>query len=112
MCVWLAPYTYSVGKKTEQGNTIFSCTEPLDREHLTFSTDVRGTDNSVTHVGEHKRITKNGVVRIEGRTGQHVGTVNLGRWRLLATEHEQQDLIKPTQAGSRSCRMSSVPAVP
>ena len=57
-----------------------------------------GTVNSVAHVGEHTLITKNGTVRIEGRTGRHVGrgTVNLvaRHYRLLATHYEQQDLIR------------------
>ena len=35
----------------------------------------------------------NGTDWIEGGTGQHVGTVNLGLWRLLAAHYEQLDLI-------------------
>ena len=83
-----------MGKETEQGNVIFSGTESLNREYVSFSTDVSETDNSVTHVGKHTRITKNGVVRIERGTCQLVGTVNLGGLHLLATEYEQQDLIR------------------
>ena len=83
-----------MGKETEQVNIIVSYNEPLDREYISFSTDVGCTDNSVTHVGEHALITKKGVVLIEGGTSQHVGTVNLGLLLLLATDYEQQDLIR------------------
>ena len=44
-------------KETEQGNIIFSDTEPLDRKYVSISTDAGGTDSSVTHVGEHTLIT-------------------------------------------------------
>ena len=65
-------------------------------EHVSFSTDMGGPDKSVAHAGEYTMIMKKGTVRIEGGTGQHVGTVNLGWWRLLrlATHYEQQDLIR------------------
>ena len=52
LCVWLAPSLYTVGKESEEGNSIFAGTEPLDREHVSFSTDMGGPDNRVAHVGE------------------------------------------------------------
>ena len=52
-------------------------------------------------------ITKNGTVRIEDGTGYHVGTVNQGRWRRLATVSDQKDLIRALP-GSHRCRKRSV----
>ena len=85
-------------KETEQGNIIFSCTEPLDREYVSFSTDAGGTDNSVrvTHVGDHTLITEKGVVLIEGEdlpARRHcqlqVGSVAPAGHRLRAAGHDQ-----------------------
>ena len=94
LCIWLAPSLYTVEEDGDQGNIIFAGTDPLDREYVSFSTEAAATDNTVTHVGEYMLITKNGTVRIEDGTGYHVGTVNQGRWRRLATVSDQKDLIR------------------
>ena len=51
--------------------------------------------NRVTQIGIWTLATKGGVITIKEGTRKHIGSVtgNQGRWRMLAAEQDQADLI-------------------
>ena len=96
LCLRLAPtlYTVTQGDSERQADNIFTETAPLSREYVSFSTDAGERDCMATHIGPHTLVTKNGVTRVEAVTGQHIGTVNQGRWNLLATRYDTGYMIR------------------
>ena len=95
LCVWLAPSLYTVGPDRDaSADDPFTPIEPLTREFVTLITDDGCLDSGVTQVGEFRLVTHKGVAKIVQGSGQHVGTVNMGRWRMLAEEHDPAVLAR------------------
>jgi hypothetical protein len=95
LCVWLAPSLYTVRAPEAQGDAVFFPIERLSRRHVSLITDVGEVDNRVTQIGIWTLATKGGVITIKEGTRKHIGSVtgNQGRWRMLAAEQDQADLI-------------------
>ena len=95
LVVWLAPSLYTVGPPEASSDDTFTPVEPLSREYVSLTTDPDDLHSGVSTVGEFRLCTSDGVVRItRGPSGSHVGTVNMGRWRMLAEEHDNSALIR------------------
>ena len=94
LCVWLAPSLYTVRAPDAQGDAAFSPIEPLSRRYVSLITDAGAVDNRIAQVGIWTLTTKGGVITIREGARKHIGTVNQGRWRMLAAEQDQADLIR------------------
>jgi hypothetical protein len=94
LCVWLAPSLYTVRAPDAQGDAVFSPIEPLSRRYVSLITDAGEVDNRVTQIGIWTLATKGGVITIKEVTRKHKGSLNQGRWRMLAAEQDQADLIR------------------
>ena len=97
ICLWIAPSLYSVGKESD-GNLasdIFAAHAVLSREYVSFQAKTPELEEGVERpVGMSTVRIGRGVVRLEGGDNEHIGTVNLGRWRLLANVYDEEDLIR------------------
>ena len=95
-CIWLAPsmYTVGLGSLDAQPNDIFSCSEPLSRRYVSLIADGGDLDSWVTQVGDYQLVTSKGVIHVKQGSGQHIGTVNMGRWRMLAEGQDRSTLIQ------------------
>ena len=101
ICLWIAPTLYTVEQRNERDSMedVFSTHVPLSREYVQFELEGgSGWGEPVYQVGEYTIQTKAGVVRIEGNSGQHIATVNQGRYRLLASVYEETEIIKALPA--------------
>ena len=60
LCLRLAPtlYTVTQGDLDGEADHIFTETDPLSREHVSFGTDASERDCSVAHIGPHTLVTK------------------------------------------------------
>ena len=96
LCLVLALTLYTVTHGASEGaaDHIFTETDPFPRENVSFGTDASELDCSVTHINPHTLVTKNGVTLMEEVTGRHIGTVDQGRWSLLATVYDTGYMIR------------------
>jgi hypothetical protein len=97
LCLWLALSMYSdtvgLGSLVAQPNDIFSCSAPLSRRYVSLIAGGSDLDSGVTQVGIYQLVTSKGVIHVKQRSCQHIGTVNMGRWRMLAEGQDQSNLI-------------------
>ena len=95
LCLWLAPSLYTARTPAPEAPTdaIFAGIEPLSRRFVSLILEPDEHDHKVTQVGEHTLVTKGGVIQIK-KGSQHIGTVNQGRWRMLAEAQDQAAMIR------------------
>jgi len=97
ICLWIAPSLYSVGKESDRNlvSEIFAEHAVLSREYVSFQAKTTESEEEVERqVGTSTVRIVEGVVKIEGGDNQHIGTVNLGRWRLLKNVYDEEELIR------------------
>ena len=97
LCLWVAPTLYTVGghSNVESLGAPFATHSPLRRELVVFQFQSKdSTDKVVRQIGEFRVGLAGGVTRIDREDGRHIGTVNQGRWNLLAETYEELDLIR------------------
>ena len=93
LCLWLAPSLYTAQASEAPASTIFAGIEPLSRRFVSLISDAGELDNRTTQVGEYSLVTKDGTITVK-KGSQHVGTVNQGRWRMLAEAQDQTAMIR------------------
>ena len=87
LTLWLAPSLYTVRQEPADAGA-FTGTETLDREYVSFSAAVVEQNSAISQIEEYASDEeRGGSDKGRGRPAHtSIGTVNQGRWCLLAIE--------------------------
>ena len=91
---FLAPSLYTATPVDSVVNKAFGEFTPLSRDLVSFEAEPPREDSRVVRVGQHMLVTHRGLTRVTDLAGQHIATINQGRWAVLEAEYGAEYAIR------------------